>query len=287
MAKIAESARARVAREKVDVSPSVMRAAAEARMALDGDRPSARFEAALAKPGMSFICEIKKASPSKGVIAEEFPYLEIAREYETAGADAISVLTEPEYFLGSLAYLREIVEAVRTPVLRKDFLVDLYQVDQARAAGASAVLLIAALLGDELGAFIAAARGAGLGALVEIHDEEEARRAVAAGATVVGVNNRDLKTFEVDKTLSARLRGFVPKSILFVAESGITSAQDVRALAEIGADAVLIGERLMRAEDKGAELRALRGETLQAPKHKAPPALKVEARHTVKEGEEQ
>ncbi|MDR3364090.1 MAG: indole-3-glycerol phosphate synthase TrpC [Clostridiales Family XIII bacterium] len=265
--KLAESTRARVAREKARVGPEEMRAAALAVAATNaGGRsfwvsPAARFEAALAKPGMSFICEVKKASPSKGVIAEDFPYLEIARAYEAAGADVVSVLTEPEYFLGSIDYLREIAAAVRTPILRKDFIIDTYQIDQARAAGASAVLLITSLLGDKLGAFIAAARAAGLGALVEIHDESEAVCAIEAGAAVVGVNNRDLKTFEVDASRSARLRGLIPEGILFVAESGIRTADDVREALAARADAVLVGEHLMRAENKAAALSALRSKT--------------------------
>jgi len=265
--KLTESTRARVEREKTQISPAEMRAAALASVAAvhsdaNTDTPRVRFEAALSKSGMSFICEVKKASPSKGVIAEDFPYLKIAQEYEAADADVISVLTEPEYFLGSIDYLREIAEAVRTPILRKDFIIDTYQIDQARVAGASAVLLITALLGDKLNAFITAAYAVGLGALAEIHDEAEAALAVSAGATVVGVNNRNLKTFEVDISRSARLRSLIPKDIVFVAESGISTAQDVREVSDAGADAVLIGESLMRAKDKAAALSALRSELI-------------------------
>jgi len=218
------------------------------------------FEKALTAPGLSFICEVKKASPSKGVIAEDFPYLRIAREYEAAGAAAISVLTEPDYFLGSDQYLREIAAEVKIPVLRKDFVVDEYQIYEAKVFGAQAVLLICALLnGETLASYIAIARDLGLSALVEIHSEAEAEQALAAGARIIGINNRDLKTFGVDLGLSARLRKLIPAGIVTVAESGVKSPDDVRALKDTGIDTVLIGESLMRAPDKKqflAELRA-------------------------------
>ncbi len=218
------------------------------------------FEAALKKPGLSFICEIKKASPSKGIIADNFPYLDIARDYEQAGADAISVLTEPDYFLGSADYLREIRAHVRVPLLRKDFIIDSYQLYESKILGADAVLLICALLDTEtLRQCLSICDDLGLSALVEAHNEAEVRSALSAGARIIGVNNRDLKTFEVDLGNCIRLRPLVPKDILFVAESGIKSVDDIKVLHSIGVDAVLIGETLMRSTDKKAVLNALRG----------------------------
>ena len=219
-----------------------------------------RFEKALAKPGLSFICECKKASPSKGLIAADFPYLQIAKEYEAAGADAISVLTEPKWFLGSDRYLEEIASAVSTPCLRKDFTVDDYMIYEARLLGASAVLLLCAILDDaQLREYLALCDGLGLSALVEAHDEAEVDRALNAGARILGVNNRDLKNFTVDTENSRRLRARIPEDVLFVSESGVRTAEDVARLAAIGADAVLIGETLMRAPDKTAKLRELKG----------------------------
>ncbi len=218
--------------------------------------PVFAFERALAEDGISFICEVKKASPSKGLIAAEFPYLDIARDYERAGASAISCLTEPFYFQGQDRYLQEIAQTVRIPVLRKDFTVDEYMVYQAKALGAGAVLLICAILDDaRLRAYGQLARELGLSALVEAHSEEEVERALRAGARIVGVNNRDLRTFEVDLDNSLRLRKLVPPEVLFVSESGIRTAQDIRRLRENGTDAVLIGETLMRSGEKGALLR--------------------------------
>ncbi|MBQ8559459.1 MAG: indole-3-glycerol phosphate synthase TrpC [Tyzzerella sp.] len=219
------------------------------------------FEKNLKGEGIHFICEAKKASPSKGLIAEDFPYLQIAKDYEKAGASAISVLTEPEYFLGRDAYLKGIAENVSIPVLRKDFTVDAYQIYEAKVLGASAVLLICSLLDDgTLKEFLEIAHSIGLSALVEAHDEEEVKRALAVGARVVGVNNRDLKTFKVDINNSVRLRNLAPKEILFVSESGIKTAEDIKRLRENGTNAVLIGETLMRAEDKGKMLKELSGE---------------------------
>ena len=218
------------------------------------------FEQALTAPGLSFICEIKKASPSKGIIAEDFPYLAIAREYEEAGAAAISVLTEPEYFLGSNRYLQEIAANVKIPTLRKDFIVDAYQIYEAKILGAQAVLLICAILDtDTIARFIKTAGELGLSSLVEIHNESEAEQAVTAGAKIIGINNRDLKTFTVDTGMSARLRKLIPSGIITVAESGIKSPDDVRALRDTGIDAVLAGESLMRAANRKqflAELKA-------------------------------
>ena len=218
------------------------------------------FEAALAGPDISFICECKKASPSKGLIAPDFPYLRIAREYEAAGAACISVLTEPEWFLGENRYLKEIAETVSIPCIRKDFTVDSYMIYEAKTLGASAVLLICSLLDrDTLRRYIEICDTLGLSALVEAHDEREIGDAVAAGARIIGVNNRNLKTFTVDVGNSGRLRALVPDNILFVAESGIRTAEDIQSLREAGVDAVLIGETLMRSEDKKKMLDTLRG----------------------------
>lgn len=221
------------------------------------------FETALAGEGISFICEVKKASPSKGIIAEEFPYLQIAKEYEAAGAAAISCLTEPYWFLGKNVYLQEITSQVKIPVLRKDFTVDEYMIYQAKALGASAILLICAILDDgQLKAYGQLAEELGMSALVEAHTEEEVSRALAADARILGINNRNLKNFHVDITQSRRLREMVPEDVLFVSESGIKTPQDIAALRQNGTDAVLIGETLMRAKDKKAMLDALRGSTI-------------------------
>jgi indole-3-glycerol phosphate synthase/phosphoribosylanthranilate isomerase/anthranilate synthase/indole-3-glycerol phosphate synthase/phosphoribosylanthranilate isomerase len=213
------------------------------------------FEEKLKAPGLSLICEIKRASPSKGIISKDFPYIEIAKDYEAGGAAAISVLTETDYFLGSDRYLEAVAQTVNLPVLRKDFIVDAYQIYQAKALGAKAVLLICAALEDKrLKDYIALAHVIGLSALVEAHDEWETEAALKAGARVIGVNNRDLKTFNVDIRTSAKLRRLVPDNVLFVAESGIESASDIAFLAENKADAALVGETLMRSGDRAAAL---------------------------------
>ena len=217
------------------------------------------FEQALARDGISFICECKRASPSRGLIAPDFPYLDIAKDYEQAGADAISVLTEPEWFMGNDLYLRQIADRVTIPCLRKDFTVDEYMIYQAKVLGASAVLLICAILEQEqLKAFIRITHSLGMSALVEAHDSQEIREAAEAGARIIGVNNRNLKNFTVDVSNVARLRSQVPEDILFVAESGIRTPEDVRRLRDAGADAVLVGETMMRAPDKTGMLRKLR-----------------------------
>lgn len=229
------------------------------RSALALPRGNFAFERALGKPGMSFICECKKASPSKGLIAPDFPYLSIAGAYAEAGADAISVLTEPKWFLGSDTFLREIAAQVQLPCLRKDFTVDAYMIYEAKLLGASAVLLIVSLLREEqLRTYMEICDELGLSALVEAHDEEEVRTALRAGARVVGVNNRNLKDFSVDTENSRRLRELVPEDVFFVSESGVRDAEDIRRLSAMGADAVLIGETLMRAKDKNAMLAAFR-----------------------------
>lgn len=247
---LAAYARKRVAEAKEKVSLEEMR-----RMAEKLPKGDFRFEKALKISGMSFICEVKKASPSKGVIAEHFPYVQIAEEYERAGADCVSVLTEPKWFLGSDDIFREIRAAIDLPMIRKDFTVDAYQIYEAKVMGADAVLLICALLPTEtIREYLGICGRLGLTALVETHDEAEIQSAIKAGARVIGVNNRNLKNFTVDFSNSAKLREQIPKDIVFVAESGVKNAEDVRALAKIGADAVLIGEALMRAEDKKQEL---------------------------------
>lgn len=222
------------------------------------------FYQALKKEGMSYICEVKKASPSKGLIAPAFPYLEIAKEYQEAGAAAISCLTEPFYFQGSDRYLQEITAAVDIPVLRKDFTVDEYMIFQAAAYGAAAVLLICAILNDEqLKEYRELAEELGMDALVEAHDEEEAERALKSGARIIGVNNRDLKTFQVDMQNSIRLRKLAPENVVFVSESGIKTSDDIRKLYDNQVDAVLIGETLMRSQDKKAALEELNGKSLK------------------------
>lgn len=216
------------------------------------------FERALRRPGMSFICEVKKASPSKGIIAEDFPYMDIAKDYESAGASAISCLTEPYWFLGSDVYLEEIAQTVSIPVLRKDFTCDEYMIYQAKALGASAVLLICSVLGDsELSAYHRLTEELHMSALVEAHDAVEIERAKQAGARIIGVNNRNLKDFSVDLSHSAKLKRLAGEETVFVSESGIRGPEDMRVLYENGTDAVLIGEMLMRSSNRQAALREL------------------------------
>ena len=218
------------------------------------------LDAALAKPGLSFICECKKASPSKGLIEPDFHYLQIAKEYELAGADCISVLTEPKWFLGKDEYLKEIAQTVQIPCIRKDFVVDEYMIYEAKLLSASAVLLICAILTEEtIRNYIRICDRLGVSALVEAHDEEEVAMAVRAGARIIGVNNRNLKEFTVDIHNSERLRKCAPEDVLFVAESGIRTAEDIRTLKAAKVNGVLIGETLMRAENKKEMLDQLRG----------------------------
>lgn len=249
------------ARERVEDAKRTQSLTEIRQRALDMPKGNFAFEEALRKPDIAFICECKKASPSKGLIAPEFPYLSIAREYEAAGADAVSVLTEPKWFLGSGKYLKEIAEAVSIPCLRKDFTVDEYMIYEAKLLGASAVLLICSILSEEqIKEYIGICDGLGLSALVEAHDGEEVETALRAGSRMIGVNNRNLKDFSVDTENSRRLRQMIPPEVLFVSESGVDCAEDVSRLRGIGADAVLIGETLMRAADKKAKLRELKGE---------------------------
>ena len=217
------------------------------------------FKAALSKPGVSFICEVKKASPSKGLIAPDFPYVEIARQYQEAGADAVSVLTEPEFFLGADRYLEEIHGEIDLPLLRKDFIVDEYQIYEAKVLGASAVLLICSLMDmEKLKRYMGICGSLGLSSLAEAHTDREVAMAAEAGADIIGINNRNLETFEVDFTNALRLRKLVDRGTIFVAESGIRTPEDIELLAENQVDAVLVGETLMRAPDKKRALRELK-----------------------------
>jgi len=253
--RLANSARSRVKQAKGSLSMEGIKD-----KAYSAKKGEFEFENALKKTGLSFICECKKASPSKGIIVQEFPYLTIAKEYEKAGADAVSVLTEPTEFLGNDKYLEEIAQSVNLPCLRKDFIIDEYMIYEAKILGAKAFLLIVSLLSeDELKSYIKIGESLGMSALVETRDEIEIKRAVDAGARIIGVNNRNLKDFSVDVTHSAKLIELIPQNTLFVAESGIKTASDVKKMRDIGADAVLIGEALMLANDKRAKLKELKG----------------------------
>lgn len=253
---IAEKTRERISEKSKEIPLSEVREAAE-RLPKTSDFP---FKKALSGGDIAFICEVKRASPSKGIIAEDFPYLEIARDYQTAGAAAISCLTEPFWFKGSDAILREICGEVKIPVLRKDFTISDYMIYEAKILGASAVLLISSILDKEqLSEYLDLAHSLGLSALVECRDEAETETAVKIGAQIIGVNNRDLRNFSVDFTKSGKLRELVPSDRIFVSESGVKTAEDVAALRKVNANAALIGETLMRAADKTAKLRELRG----------------------------
>lgn len=253
---IAAKTKIRIEHEKQQLSTNDARKAA-LKTELNTGFP---FFKALKGGGLSYICEVKKASPSKGIIAEDFPYLDIARDYEKAGASAISVLTEPYYFKGSDSYLKEISKTVSIPIIRKDFTVDEHQLYTAKLIGASAVLLICSLLDcGTIKRYLEICRELGLSALVEAHDGPEIEKALNAGADIIGVNNRNLKDFTVDINNCLRLRKLVPQGCVFVAESGIKTADDIARLKENGVDAVLIGETLMRAENKTEALKSLNG----------------------------
>lgn len=244
--KIAEFAKIRVENDKKKISLDEMKNLAK-NSASDGEK----FLSALQKKDLSFICEVKKASPSKGIIAENFPYVEIATDYENFGADCISCLTEPKYFLGSDKIFTEIRKKISIPMLRKDFTVDAYQIYQAKFLGADCVLLICAILSkNQLENFLKICDDLKISALVETHDEIEIKTALEVGAKIIGVNNRNLKNFSVDFTNAARLREIIPADKIFVSESGVKTVEDIKILKKIGADAVLIGETLMRATDK-------------------------------------
>ena len=257
LTEIAARTRERIEEEKFKVPTRVLMSQLDSELAKHAMEKQS-FLDALRKPGMSYICEVKKASPSKGLIAPDFPYLIIAKEYEAAGASAISCLTEPFYFQGSDRYLQEIAGNVNIPVLRKDFTVDEYMIYQAKAFGASAVLLICAILDNvQLKAFGELAQDLGLDTLVEAHDEWEVDRALNLEAKIVGVNNRNLHDFTVDMENSVRLRKMAPENTVFVSESGIKTSKDIRILYQNRVDAVLIGETLMRSPDKKAALEEL------------------------------
>ncbi|MCR5672157.1 MAG: indole-3-glycerol phosphate synthase TrpC [Lachnospiraceae bacterium] len=249
------------AKERTDAAKLKISAQDMKKRALELQKGDRAFENALKKDGMSFILECKKASPSKGLIAPDFPYLDIAKTYEAIGADCISVLTEPKWFLGSGAYLKEIAQAVSIPCLRKDFTVDEYMIYEAAVLGAKAVLLIVSILSEGgIKEYLGICDELGISAVVETHDEDEVFTALDAGARIIGVNNRDLKDFSVDQSNAARLRKIIPDDRIFISESGIKTAADVKAAHDAGADALLIGETVMRAEDKKAafdELRSL------------------------------
>ena len=255
---IAAYARERVAKDRETVSFEAMR-----ELAMQGSPAGGKaFYDAIAKPGMRFICEVKKASPSKGVIDPVFDYISIARSYDAAGADAVSCLTEPKWFLGSDSIFRDIRAEIAAPMLRKDFVVDEYQLYQAKVLGADCALLICAILDTAaLARYLGVCEDLGLAALTEAHDAEEIASAVAVGARMIGVNNRNLKDFSVDLGNAARLRDLIPPERLYVAESGVKTPEDAAAMKAIGADAILMGETLMRAPDKGAALRAMREAT--------------------------
>lgn len=247
------------ARERVEAAKKIRPFEEAKAQALAMPKGEFEFEKALRKDDIAFICECKKASPSKGLIAEDFPYLQIAKEYEAAGADCISVLTEPKWFLGSDDYLREIAENVSIPCIRKDFTVDSYMIYEAKILGAKAVLLICSILTEaQIKEYIGICDELGLSALVETHDEDEVAMAVRCGARLIGVNNRNLKDFTVDTSNSRRMRELVPDDIIFVSESGVKTAEDIALLRQSGTNAVLIGETLMKAADKKAKLDELR-----------------------------
>lgn len=254
---IGEKTKERIRKEKKQCSLEEMRNRAEQKTE---NKEKTGFLQALKAQGMSYICEVKKASPSKGLIAPEFPWLDIAKEYEAAGASAVSCLTEPFYFMGQNGYLEKIAEEINIPVLRKDFTVDEYMIYQAKALGASAVLLICSLLDDvKLRNFYQLTKELHMDALVEAHDEKEVLRALDCGAKIIGVNNRDLKTFQVDTGNSIRLRKIAPVDAVFVSESGIRTSEDIHRLRENDIQAVLIGETLMRSPDKRKALEDLNG----------------------------
>ena len=271
--KIIEATKIRVAQEKQVESPEAVKAAA---LALPSDT-GFPFEAALRQQDFNFICEVKKASPSKGIIAEHFPYLDIAKEYEVAGAAAISVLTEPDFFKGDKKYLQEIASTVKIPVLRKDFIIDEYQIYQAKVWGASAILLICACLDvPTLTKFRELADSLGLSSLVEAHDEHEVQMAIDCGARIIGVNNRNLKDFTVDVQNSVRLRNLVKDDVIFVSESGLETPEDIQVLRDNNIGVALMGETFMRSPNKVEKLAYLYGPTYYMPKVKMCGISKVE-----------
>lgn len=237
----------RIEQEKQQVSPTLMQQKADN---LPNKDPNAIIQLFL-QPKLHFIAEIKRSSPSKGTIVEDFPYLEIAQQYQQAKIDAISVLTEPHFFHGDIQYLKEISQNVTTPLLRKDFTIDPYMIYQAKVNGASLILLIVAILSDsQLREYLQLAEQLGLAALVEVHDEKELDQALNAGAKIIGVNNRNLKDFSVDLNNSLKLRPLVDSSIPFITESGIKDKDDIARLKQANVNGVLIGETFMKAPDR-------------------------------------
>lgn len=270
---IVEATKVRVAQEKKVETPEAVKAAA---LALPSDT-GFPFEAALRQQDFNFICEVKKASPSKGIISEHFPYLDIAKEYEVAGAAAISVLTEPDFFKGDKKYLQEIASTVKIPVLRKDFIIDEYQIYQAKVWGASAILLICACLDvPTLTKFRELADSLGLSSLVEAHDEQEVQMAIDCGARIIGVNNRNLKDFTVDVQNSVRLRNLVQDDVIFVSESGLETPEDIQVLRDNNIGVALMGETFMRSPNKIEKLAYLYGPNYYTPKVKMCGISKVE-----------
>lgn len=258
--KICETTKERIGKEKQKISLSEVRKIAESIKSAEKENYF-NFEKSISKKEkINFICEIKKASPSKGIITEDFDYIEIAKDYEKAGADAISCLTEPHYFLGADEYLKEVKETVNIPILRKDFIIDEYMIYQSKNIKADAILLIAAVLDKyKLKDYFEIANSLGLSSLFEIHNEEELEKILNLNPRIIGVNNRDLKTFEVDINNSVRLRKLIPDNIIFVSESGIKNRNDIKILEENKTNAVLIGETLMIKKDKEKEIKKLRG----------------------------
>lgn len=254
LAEISKVVAKRIQGKKKDTSFEEMKS-----KAISMEKGDFAFENAIKNSKMAFICEVKKASPSKGIIAEDFPYLEIAKDYEKAGATCISCLTEEKYFQGSDQFLTEIANEVSIPVLRKDFFVDPYMVYEAKVLGASAVLLICSILNDKkLAEYFAIANELGLSAIFEAHDLEEVKRAEKCGARIIGVNNRNLKTFQLDLQNSINLKKSVSSDIIFISESGIKTKEDIKRLKDNGINAVLIGETLMKATNKEEILRELK-----------------------------
>lgn len=253
---LAEYSRFRVEKAKEKVSLEDIK-----RQALNMEKGSLCFEKAIRKKGLSFICEVKKASPSKGIIDEEFDYISIAKDYENIGADAVSCLTEPKWFLGSNEIFKEIRNSISLPMIRKDFTVDEYQIYESKVIGADAVLLICSILNeDTIRRFLCICDELGLSAVVETHNEEEVRSAIRAGSRIIGVNNRNLKDFTVDIKNAQRMRNLVPNDILFIAESGVKSSDDIKEINNMGASAVLIGETMMKSRDRRGLIKKFKGE---------------------------
>jgi indole-3-glycerol phosphate synthase len=251
---IARETRRRLEQKKKEGYYEAVHEALAHRKPLEGEP----FKKNLQAPGLSFICEVKRASPSRGNLVEDFPYLEIAKTYEKAGASAISCLTEPHWFKGSMTYLKEIAEQVSIPVLCKDFVVDPCQIEEAALSGASAILLIAAILTEEqLREYMDLAHSLGLSTLCEAHSEDEVKKLLRAGADIIGINNRNLKDFTIDTGNTERLSRLVPESVILVSESGMMNPETIRRMRQAGADAVLIGEYLMKAENRETLLRTL------------------------------